>query len=221
MDLDEEIFQRLGNTEDHFTERKTRPQRDQVTEAIVAFANSALPNKPGILYIGVSDKGDIVGGENPESWQQKITEWANGCFPEVAVIPRVLSKDGNSFLAVVVPLSEVRPHFARPAFKRRGAKTVPASQEEIDEWITYRNSKVKFILDWKDKMITVQMVRRGVGALSSGGGEYRVIACNPHFVTLSGAPLGRTTTYPLSSVELSMNDGKPDQLLLIIAEWPI
>jgi len=49
MDLDEEILQRLTNTEDHLTERKSQPHRDQCTEAMVAFANSVLPNKPGVL----------------------------------------------------------------------------------------------------------------------------------------------------------------------------
>jgi NAD(P)-dependent dehydrogenase (short-subunit alcohol dehydrogenase family) len=60
LDLDEEIFQRLTNTEDHLTERKIKPHRDQCTEAMVAFANSAMPNKPGILYVGVNDIGKLA-----------------------------------------------------------------------------------------------------------------------------------------------------------------
>ncbi len=60
MDLDEEILQRLTNTEDHLTERKSKPHRDQCTEAMVAFANSALVNKPGILYVGVNDEGRVL-----------------------------------------------------------------------------------------------------------------------------------------------------------------
>jgi len=55
MDLEDGwILQRLTNTEDHLTGRKSKPHRDQCTEAMVAFANSALPNKPGILYVGVN-----------------------------------------------------------------------------------------------------------------------------------------------------------------------
>jgi predicted HTH transcriptional regulator len=126
MDLDEEILQRLTNTEDHLTERKSRTHRDQCTEVMVAFANSAMPDKPGILYVGVNDDGALLHTKAPESWQHDLTAWANGCFPELQVIPRTLSKDGKEFLAVVVPLSESRPHFARPAFKREGAKTISA-----------------------------------------------------------------------------------------------
>ena len=166
MDLDEEILQRLTNTEDHLTERKSKPHRDQCSEAIVAFANSALPNKPGILYVGVSDKGEILQDKAPESCQHDITAWGNGCFPELPVITRTLTKDGKEFLAVVVQLSEVRPHFARPAFKRQGAKTIPASQQEIDEWIAYRNSKVRIILEWKGKIVRFSVVTHGsIGAM--------------------------------------------------------
>src|SRR5881296_1047467 len=159
MDLDEEILQRLTNTEDHLTERKSRPHRDQCTEAMVAFANSALPNKPGILYVGVNDLGEILQDKAPETWQHDITAWGNGCFPELPVIPRTLTKDGKEFLAVVVPLSEARPHFARPSFKRQGAKTIPASQQEIDEWIAFRNSKVRFILEKKGEIVLIQQRR--------------------------------------------------------------
>src|SRR5947207_1678289 len=105
MDLDKEILQRLKNTEDHFTERKTTPQRDQCTEAMVAFANSAITDKPGVLFIGVKDDGEVVGGENVASWQQKLTGWANGCFPEIPIISRVLNLNGKEFLGIVVPLS--------------------------------------------------------------------------------------------------------------------
>jgi hypothetical protein len=227
MDLDEEILRRITNTEDHFTERKTSPHRDQITEAIVAFANSVLATKPGIIYVGVTDEGKIVGCDNPESWQQKITGWANGCFPEVTVIPRVLQKDEKQFLAVVVPLSAIRPHFARPAFKRNGAKTVPASQGEIDEWIAYRNSKVRFILERKNEVVSVQMLTRNGVPLSAmqesgglygipGSGEYTVIDCNPHFVTLRKLATMKTITHPLAPIDLKMNDAKLDQLLLLI-----
>jgi hypothetical protein len=215
MDLDEEILQRLTNTEDHLTERKSKPHRDQCTEAMVAFANSALPNKAGILYVGVDDKGEVLHDKAPESWQHHITAWGNGCFPELPVIPRTLIKDGKEFLAVVVPRSEVRPHFARPAFKRQGAKTIPASHQEIDEWIAYRNSKVRFILDWKDKTVHVQQRKEGIGgSLFDESGEYTLLNCNPWFVTAQKHG-GLQKTFPLSAIDLKMNDATWNELMLI------
>ena len=204
MDLDEEILQRLTNTEDHLTERKSKTHRDQCTEAMVAFANSALPNKPGILYVGVNDEGEILQDKAPESWQHDIMAWGNGCYPELPVIPRTLRKDGKEFLAVVVPMSEARPHFARPAFKRQGAKTIPALQQEIDEWIAHRNSKVRFILERKGEIVLVQQ-RRSANILPAGSlnGEHTVLDCNSHFVTLQKTGTGGVFTHPLSTIELN------------------
>jgi hypothetical protein len=217
MDLDEEILQRLTNTEDHLTERKSSPQRDQCTEAMVAFANSALPNKPGILYVGVNDKGQVLQEKASEKWQHDITAWANGCFPELPVIPRTLhNKDGKEFLAVVVPLSAARPHFARPAFRRQGAKTIPVSQQEIDEWIAYRNSKVRLILEWKGQIVRFSLVNVGpMGMMfAPAAGEYRVIDCNEHFVTLHKLDTQATMTQPLTWITLKMDDANNRLMLL-------
>jgi four helix bundle protein len=41
----------------------------------------------------------------------------------------VLNKNGQQFLAVVIPMSKGRPHFARPAFMRQGAKTESSLEE--------------------------------------------------------------------------------------------
>ena len=103
MDLDEEILQRLGNTEDHFTERKEAPHQNQIRKVIVAFANSSLPEKSGIIYVGVSNKGVVKGGGGDmKKWQNDITSWANSCFPPIEVATRALSQSGKEFLAVVV-----------------------------------------------------------------------------------------------------------------------
>src|SRR5438093_2489417 len=145
-----------------------------------------------------------------------ITAWGNGCFPELPVIPRTLTKDGKEFLAVVVPLSEARPHFARPSFKRQGAKTIPASQQETDEWIAYRNSKAPFILDWKHKTIHLQQLKEGIGgSIFDESGAYTLIDCNPWFVTLHKLGSGVQKTFPLSAVDLKMNDVKVNELMLV------
>jgi hypothetical protein len=137
------------------------------------------------------------------------------------VIPRTLSKVGKEFLAVVVPLSAARPHFARPAFKRQGAKTIPASQQEIDKWIAYRHSKVRLILDWKGQEILVD-VRKGTLATPDMHGTHVVMDCNEHFVTLLRTRDKRIVTHPLSEVELKMNDGKPNppgMLMLLLSGY--
>jgi predicted HTH transcriptional regulator len=123
MSLDDEILRRLADPEDSFTERKEAPQEHPVREAMTAFANSAIPDKPGIIYVGVKDNGEIVGGDNLDSWQRKISSWAASCFPPINVIQTVLSVGDKQILAVVVTASTARPHFAKAAYVRKGAQT--------------------------------------------------------------------------------------------------
>jgi hypothetical protein len=216
MDLDEEILQRLTNTEDHFTERKSSPQHDDCKKAIIAFANSALPNKPGILYVGVNSDGEILDNGAPESWQIKLGKWANECYPQIEIIPRSLNKGGKPFLAVVVPLSPVRPHFLGPAYKRiPGPSTVSASQREIDEWIAYRSSKVRLIVDWKGKVVTVKLLTKGdSNVYGPRGGDYKILDCNEHFITLQHVESSLIMTEPLSQIALKMDDDRHRLMLL-------
>jgi predicted HTH transcriptional regulator len=214
--FDEEIRRRLKDVEDHFTERKEAPQEHTMREALTAFANTAIPEKPGIIYVGVRDKGEIIGGDNMDSWQQKISSWAASCFPPVNAILVPFSVEGKDILAVVVRASPARPHFAKAAYIRKGARNEMASQQEIDEWIAYRNSKVRFILDWKDKTIHLQQLKEGiVGSLFDESGAYTLINCTPWFVTLHKLGTGIQKTFPLSAIDLKMNDEKVNELMLI------
>jgi hypothetical protein len=92
--------------------------------------------------------------------------------------------------------------------------------------LAYRNSKAAWILRWKGKVVTVQMLSRsgeplsvsretGVGGIPRSG-EYRITNCNPHFLTLYQLDSMRTITLPLAPIDLKMNDDKPDQLQLLI-----
>src|ERR1700746_3481955 len=102
MNIDEEIQQRLRDTEDHFTERKESAQEHRIREVMVAFANSAIPDKPGIIFVGMTDKAVIKGVENPDKTQKDISSWAKSCFPPLLVISRVLNVEGKNLVAVVV-----------------------------------------------------------------------------------------------------------------------
>jgi hypothetical protein len=68
---------------------------------MIAFANSTLPHKAGILYVGVDNDGRILDNTGLESWQLKLGKWANSCFPQIEIIARVLSK-GRLFNASCV-----------------------------------------------------------------------------------------------------------------------
>jgi len=44
-------------------------------KTIVAFANSVAEGEAAVLFIGVSDRGDIVGVGSPDSLQKTIREF--------------------------------------------------------------------------------------------------------------------------------------------------
>jgi hypothetical protein len=218
VNIDEEVRRRLRDVEDHFTERKESPQEHTMREAITALANTAIPEKPGIIYVGVKNDGTIIGGDNMDSWQQKISSWAVSCFPPVNVVPVALTVDGKNILAVVVPGSSARPHFAKAAYIRKGARNEMANQAEVDEWIAYRNSKVKMILDWKDRVVGLT----GPNNRRLWQGQHKVINCNQFFVTLQSEGSTTKWTHPLAAIELKLNDTytpNPSQLLLLLYEF--
>jgi hypothetical protein len=217
---DEELRQRLVNTEDHLTERKEAPKYPDTVEALVMLANSALPDRPGILYVGVADDGTIVGGDNVASWQTKITRYSNNCFPPITTIPTVLRQGDLEFLAIVIPYSGQRPHFPGPALVRDGAGRRQISKEEVDEWITYRASKVRFILDWKGKIVTVQILKEShAGQIADfTGGEYELVDCNSFYITIKSIASGAIRTYPLTRLDLKLDD-KNRRLMLLLTPY--
>jgi len=236
--FDEEVRRRLKDVEDHFTERKESPQEPRMREAITAFANTAISEKPGIIYVGVKDNGEIIGGENMDSWQQKVSSWAASCFPPVNVIPVALTIEGKNILAVVVPGSHARPHFAKAAYVRKGAKNEMAAQSEIDEWIAYRNSKVRIISESKGKDITIvnieppkppaardpknamlSMMYDSRGArkfYSVPDGHYQLEDCNNYWVTVKKVGADTISTIPLSIIDLKKDDIEWRLTLLLI-----
>lgn len=213
--FDDEILRRLPDTEDHFTERKEAAHERKIRKAIVSFANSVIPEKPGIIYVGVTDRGVIKGLENPDKAQLDISSWAASCFPPIPVISRAIAIDGRTVVAVVVLASDAKPHFGMEGYKRLGCESLPLSVAEVDEWLSYRNSKVRFILEWKGKLVSFQKIKQGMHAVyGPDSGEYKLLDCNPHYVTLESVAYQQKVTEPLSRIEFKMDDAK-DRLQLL------
>lgn len=122
---DEDILARLDNVEDSFVERKTEGDSGDWLKTVVAFANSVPIGFPALLFIGVKDDGTIQGLANADSLQRKLSGKINEAYPVPYHCSEVLEKDGKKFLAVVVPGSENRPHFAGRSYVREGSESVP------------------------------------------------------------------------------------------------
>src|SRR5262245_52780553 len=128
----EDVVRRLGDAEDHFVERK--PETDPRTwrKTIVAFANSLAVGQTACLFIGIGDRGEIVGVRNPDKIQKDIADICETqCYPPVRPVPScfVLQRDGKEIVAVEVQASTTGPHFSGPAYVRRGSRSIVASDE--------------------------------------------------------------------------------------------
>lgn len=201
---DEELISRLGNTEDNFVERKRFSDDREWLRTVVGFANSCPIGYPGILFIGVYDSGAPEKPKKPinlDSLQKTFGERMNEAWPPVYYLTRVIEKDGQQILAVLVPGSAARPHFAGLSYVRVGCETKKASETQFDELVAYRNSKASAILNWKDRDITIE--RTYAGRSGRYPATATVVACNAFYVTLL---LGRAYSFSLEAVRISYDD---------------
>ena len=213
---DEELLLRLRNFEDNFVERKTSGDSKDWLKTVVAFANSVPVGYPAVLFIGVKDDGmPEEKAVNLDSLQKTFSEKVSEAYPLVYYVTKIVNVDGKQVLAVIVPGSADRPHFAGQAYVREGSRSVVASKPQFEELVASRNSKTYEILQWKGKAITVDLMRAEAQALMTGpvvgSQEYIVVDCNQFYVTL-GAGTG-TKSVPLERVNISF-DQKAERLKL-------
>lgn len=199
----EELLLWLRDPEHTFVERKVFSDAKDWLKTVVAFANSTPIDYPAVLYIGVKDNGE------PEektlaldSVQKTLSEKVGVAYPTIYYETKILDVGGKKVLAVIVPGSSARPHFAGPAYVRDGSKTVNASKEQFDQLIAQRNSKAYKILEWKGKPIAFGTVGRGQFA-APGYTPGTVLDCNQFYVTLD---LGGRVSIPLDRIEISFDE---------------
>jgi hypothetical protein len=209
---DAELLALLHNGEDHLAERKTVRDKDGWVKTVVAFANSMPIGYPGVLFIGVDRDGKIQDNADLDFdlfQRTTVDDELKRIYPRPYCVPRTLTDDhGSKCLALVIPGSPQRPHFAGHSYIRNGSKTERASEEQFQTLIAERSSKVYEIRKWIGNTIAVYFRTKGGG---KGGpavgpaGNGMVVACNLFWVTLEtedgrGA---RLRSLPLSVLDLS------------------
>jgi len=219
MLTNEEILLKLAQQEDSFVERKSRNDVNDCLRTAVAFANSTPIGYPAIMFVGVTDNGDIETIADLDKLQWSISERVSKAYPTIYTETRILEKDGKKLLAVLVPGSPDRPHFAGPSFIRDGSKSIPASEAQFKTLIAQRESKAYEILQWKGKHVT--LIRKPKTILLNGStlpqhddiNVARVLDCNLFYVTLEVFHKFATanSSIPLRFVDLSF-DHKKDWL---------
>jgi len=205
---EEELLLWLKGTEHSFVERKVFSDSKDWLKTVVGFANSAPVNYPAVLFIGAKDDGSPEQkAENLDSIQKSLADKLRAAYPAIYYFTKILHVKTAEILAVIVPGSAERPHFAGQSYVREGSKTVEASKEQFDALIASRNSKAYEILRWKGKTITVVSMPpdpRGSAVI----GEGKVTDCNQHYVTVGSVSL------PLERIYILFDD-KRSRLELI------
>jgi len=212
---DQELLLRLDSSEDNFVERKTSGDSKDWLKTAVAFANSAPVGYPAVLFIGVRNDGSIEKTVNLDSLQKTLNSKLADAYPPIYYTTKITQRAGRQCLAVIIPGSADRPHFAGHSFVRVGAETRKASEDQFSKLIAARNSKAYEILKWKDKSITVDLLNveqvRAYGSVASSQ-ERTVIDCNQFYVTLQSRD-SSVESIPLRRTELSF-DHKANRLKL-------
>jgi hypothetical protein len=206
---DQELLARMRNFEDHFVERKTASDDKDWLKTIVAFANSTPPGSYSVLYIGVRNSGEIEPNQHELDSLQKTLNWElKKVYPPVSCIQKVIVENGRQALAVIVPHSKNRPHFSGPAYVRSGSETIVASEEQFNDLIASRNSKVALILQHKGETAYVEnSLHTAHGpSLSYWTGNPRVLDCNENFITLVAGPRDEDRqTFPMSQIDVGFD----------------
>jgi predicted HTH transcriptional regulator len=203
----EELLLRLRNFEDNFVERKTSSDAKDWLKTIVAFANSTPVGYPAVLFIGVKNDGTPEEKTvNLDSVQQSFNEKVKDAYPPIYRLTKILNVGGKQLLAVIVPGSEQRPHFAGQAFIRKGSETVGASDEQFANLIASRNSKAYEILKWKGKEITVKFMD-----MAQRYRQSTVVDCNQFYCTIQSP--NSLFSVPLGRVDIGFDN--PEKCLMI------
>lgn len=225
---EQDILSRLTNTEDSTVERKTTNDFRDCLKTAVAFSNSLPVGDPGIIFVGVRDDGAAEGG-NLDSLQRKVSGELGKVYPPIYPQMKIMKDNsGKEFLAVIVRGSAERPHFAGPSYVRDGMQTREASEQQFGQLIAERNSKVREILKWKGRQITLRYPAR---EYSVSGTTHRrpgttksthVVDCNHFYATLQvmdSENHSQLATYPLSKLEVSFDPQGAGRLSLVVTDF--
>jgi hypothetical protein len=181
-------------------------------------ANSAPIGWPAVLFVGVDDVGfPQQGSEKLEDLMKSVSGVLDQAYPAIYRHIAPLHVGDGACLAVVIPGSEARPHFAGKSYVRDGPQTQEASEDQYKLLIAQRQSKAREILQWKGRNVAMTLYAMG----NKYGGSVLVADCNQFFVTLEhprtgshpfGAHWQIRAWYPLARISHEGSSKKPPTL---------
>jgi len=207
---DADLLARLRNFEDQFVERKTVGDMKDAVKTVIGFANSAPIGAPCVLYVGVRDDGKFeTKHQDFDSIQKTLNRLLQNIYPRVAYFPKLLADGVEQALAVIVPGSELRPHFAGPSYIRVGSETFEATQQQLDRLIAMRSSKVYYLnqhIGEEVSAVNHTLLGNGTFMVSKFSNAPRIVECNEFWVTLQTGAGTTPFSYMLRDVELNYDN---------------
>jgi len=146
----------VWQAEDSLREKKVEGDLKDLLKTLVAFANSVAPDDTAQIFIGERDDGTVQGVTNPDNIQKKVREEADKIFPEIYYRTEVYERDGKQCVRVDIKQNGLAPHFGGQAWVRRGSETIRATEDLYQQMIDLRQSKVRVLVPWIGKGITVK-----------------------------------------------------------------
>lgn len=217
----------VWQAEDSLREKKVESDLKDLLKTLVAFANSVAPGDTAKIFIGEKDNGTVQGVRNPDSIQRAVVKEADRIYPPIYYRTEVYERDGKQCVRVDIKHNGQAPHFAGPAWVRQGSQTVKATEEIYQQMVDLRQSKVRVLMHWLGKEVTVEGTQRGRSfnltdgnipsfdqEWSAGVHQATLIVVNGHWVTFdvhTSATARAEMSEPLEKVLLSWDNqrGRP------------
>ena len=200
-----DLLRLLHSTEHTFVERKTVGDTRDLVKTVVAFANTLPNGQEGVLFVGATDAGEIeVHSSSLDKIQMNLADKLQNIYPPVYFTTKTVQESGKECLAVIVPGSPSRPHFAGQLFVRDGSRTVVASAERHESMLAARTAKAYELQKWEGKLVTVRTLTRQSGmayVIIETKGQGCLVAANQFYLTVDMG--NRTLSHPLKRVEIS------------------
>jgi len=201
-----DVWDRLPHPEDGLTERKPESAGGDFKIALVALANTAPAGKEDVLFIGVGDKGEVLGCKGIDSLQKTISRICrDDCYPPIEHQMAARNLDGKAALAVIIPHSPKRPHFSGHAYHRVGAKSEKSDETQYLEFIASRSTAGAKLLEYKGRPVKMYALGKKFGEPAPLEQRYEegdlcvIEACDPHGATFSLSSSGRRVYEPLEN----------------------
>lgn len=114
---------------------------DDIYKEVIAFANT----DGGVIYLGIDDKGNLVGIDNVDETYTRLTNGIRDAIaPDVTMFVRYVLQD-NKVIRIEIGEGSYKPYYLKSkgmkptgVYVRQGASSVQASPEQIRQMIKNR-----------------------------------------------------------------------------------